>query len=201
LFTAQRAAASVVGAEAYFRAAYAGAYSWNVRDRHMTETIEAIAAHAEALAGRSAPVVVWAHNSHVGDARSTDRADQGELNIGQLMRQRHGDGAFLVGFLTGSGTVLTAPEWGGRGRVYDLRPPLKESYAALLKEQGLSRALLLTRDTAVASALAGPRLQRAVGVVYARETERQSHYFKARMARQFDAVIYLEQTRAVTPLP
>lgn len=201
LFSAQRSAASVVAAEAYYRAAYAGAYSWNVRDRHMAEAVAEISAHAEALSGQPGKVVVWAHNTHVGDARSTEAAQRGELNIGQLLRERHGRSAFLLGFLTHSGTVMAAPEWDAPGRVYELRPALPESYAGLLRSLGLGRALLLMREPRVAAALEGPRLQRAVGVIYQPRTERMSHYFQARLARQFDAVIYLDRTRAVTPLP
>lgn len=200
LFSAQRNAAAVVAAEAYFRAAYAGAYSWNVRDRHMADAVAEISAHAQALSGQPGKVVVWAHNTHVGDARSTAMSQRGELNLGQLLRERNGRGAFLVGFLTHSGTVMAAPEWDIPGRVYDLRPALPESFAGLLHAQGLQRALLLSRDPAVSAALAGPRLERAVGVIYQPRTERQSHYFDALLSRQFDAVVYIDRTRAVTPL-
>jgi erythromycin esterase-like protein len=200
LFSARRSAANVVAAEAYFRAAYAGAYSWNVRDRGMADAVTEIAAHAESLAGGPGKVVVWAHNTHVGDARSTEMSRRGELNLGQLLRERHGPDAFLVGFLTHSGTVYAAPEWGAGGSVHRLRPALPESFAGLLHQRGLQRALLLTRDPGVAVALAGPRLERAVGVVYQPGSERLSHYFEARLARQFDAVVYLDRTRAVTPL-
>ena len=200
LFSAQRSATTVVAAESYFRAAYAGAYSWNVRDRHMADAVAEIAAHAQALSGQPGKVTIWAHNTHVGDARSTAMAERGELNIGQLLRDRNGQGAFLVGFLTHSGTVMAAPEWDAPGRVYDLRPALPESYAGLLNAQGLKRALLLTRDPAVSTALAGPRLERAVGVIYQPQIERVSHYFDARLSRQFDAVVYIDRTRAVTPL-
>jgi erythromycin esterase-like protein len=200
LFSAQRSAATVVAAEAYFRAAYSGAYSWNVRDRHMADAVAEIAAHAQALSGRPGKVVVWAHNTHVGDARSTEMSRRGELNIGQLLRERNGEAAFLVGFLTHSGTVYAAPEWDAAGRVHELRPALPESFAGLLHDRGLQRALLLTGDPAVSAALAGTRLERAVGVVYQPRTERLSHYFEARLSRQFDAVVYIDRTRAVTPL-
>jgi erythromycin esterase-like protein len=200
-FSAERSAATVVAAEAYFRAAYSGAYSWNVRDRHLADAVAQVAAHAQALSGRPAKVVVWAHNTHVGDARSTEMSQRGELNVGQLLRDQHGRGAFLVGFLTHSGTVYAAPEWDAAGRVHELRPALPESFSGLLHAQGLQRALLLTGDAAVSHALAGPRLERAVGVVYQPRTERQSHYFEARLAGQFDALIYLDRTRAVRPLP
>jgi erythromycin esterase-like protein len=201
LFSARRSAATVVAAEAYYRASYAGAYSWNVRDRHMADAVAEIAQHAQALSGQPGRVVVWAHNTHVGDARSTEMSRRGELNIGQLLRDRHGREAFLVGLLTHSGTVMAAPDWDQPGRVHDLRPALPESFAGLLHGQGLQRALLLTREPAVAAALAGPRLERAIGVVYQPQTERTSHYFEASLARQFDAVVYIDRTRAVSPLP
>lgn len=200
LFSARRSAATVVAAEAYHRATHAGAYSWNVRDRFMAEAVAEIAAHAESLSGAPGKVAVWAHNTHVGDARSTAMAQRGELSLGQLLRDRYGAGAFLVGFLTHSGTVMAAAEWDRPGRVQVLRPALAESYAGLLHAQGIQRGLFLTREPGVAAALAGPRLERAVGVIYQPRTERESHYLEARLSRQFDAVVYIDRTRAVTPL-
>jgi erythromycin esterase-like protein len=175
--------------------------SWNARDRRMAETVEAIAVHAAALTGRPGKVVMWSHNTHTGDARGTSAANRGELNLGQLMRQRHGEGAFLIGFFTYGGTVFAAPEWDMPGRVYDVRPALPDSHSALFRGTGLSSfSLLLRGNTEVSRALAAPMLQRAIGVVYAPQTERQSHYFDARLPEQFDAIIYFERTRAVTPL-
>ena len=200
-FAAVRSAASVAGAEAYFRTSAVGTHSWNVRDRQMARNIDEIAAHVEAVSGTPGKVVVWAHNSHVGDARATSMANRGELNLGQLMRQSHGDQALLVGFFTHGGSVMAAPEWGEPGRRYDVRPALRGSAADLFRETGLpSFSLLLRGRQDVQDALSAPMLQRAIGVIYARETERQSHYFHASVARQFDAVIYFEQTRAVDPL-
>lgn len=200
-FSAVRSAAAVAGAEAYFRAQFSGAYSWNVRDRWMADNVADMAAHAQALSGQPGKVAIWAHNTHVGDARSTGMAQRGELNIGQLLRERNGQGAFLVGFITHSGTVLAAPDWDAPGRVYTLRPALPDSYAGLFHSQGLDSALLLLRDQAEAStSLSGERLERAVGVVYLPQSERVSHYFPARLSRQFDAVVYIDRTRAVTPL-
>jgi erythromycin esterase-like protein len=196
-----RGAATVVAAEEYFRAAYAGAYSWNVRDRHMADAVAEIARHAEALSGRPGKVAIWAHNTHVGDARSTAAAQRGELNLGQLLRQRHGEGAFLVGFLTHSGTVMAAPEWDASGRVYTLRPAIPESDAGLFHARRLGNALMVFRgNEAATSALAGTRPQRAVGVIYRPEDERVSHYFDARLSRQFDAVVYIDRTSALSPL-
>ncbi|MDQ4086918.1 MAG: erythromycin esterase family protein, partial [Pseudomonadota bacterium] len=180
---------------------YAGSLAWNVRDTRMAENVEEIAAHVEALTGRPGKVVMWSHNTHSGDARATFAANRGELNLGQLMRQRHGDGAFLVGFFSHSGTVFAAPEWDAPGRRYDMRPALAGSYAALFHQTGLPAFSLLIRGNApVTQALRGPMLERAIGVIYAPETERLSHYFEARLAEQFDAIIYFDRTTALTPL-
>ena len=200
-FAAVRAAASVVAAEAYFRTAYNGSMSWNVRDQHMERNVEEIAAHLTDLGGRPAKVVMWSHNTHSGDARATFAADRGELNLGQLMRQRHGDAAFLIGFFSHRGTVYAAPEWDRPGRVYDMRPALPGSYSALFRETGLPAFSLLIRgNQELQRRLAGSMLERAIGVVYAPATERQSHYFDARLAQQFDAAVFFETSRAVTPL-
>ena len=198
-FSALRSAASVVASEEYFRANYAGENSWNLRDRRMAATVSDVAAHVAAASGGPGKVAVWAHNTHVGDARATDMSLRGELNIGQLLRSENGERAFLVGFLTHSGTVMAAPEWDAPGRVYTLRPALPESYAGLFHASGLRRQLLMLRGQ-TEGPLAGPRLERAVGVIYRPNDERLSHYFQARLSRQFDAAIFIDQTRAVTPL-
>jgi erythromycin esterase-like protein len=200
-FAARRAAASVVNAEAYFRTAYGGSLAWNVRDEAMAENVEEIAAHLTAQGGRPAKVVMWSHNTHSGDARATFAANRGELNLGQLMRQRHGNRAFLIGFFSHAGTVFAAPEWDERGRVYDMRPALPESWSGLFHETGLPAfSLLLRGNPNLRSGRAAPRLERAIGVVYSPSTERQSHYFDADLPRQFDAAIYFDRTKAVTPL-
>jgi len=200
-FAARRAAASVVNAEAYFRTAYGGSLAWNVRDEAMAENVEEIAAHLTAQGGRPAKVVMWSHNTHSGDARATFAANRGELNLGQLMRQRHGQRAFLVGFFSHGGTVFAAPEWDARGRVYDMRPALPGSWSGLFHDTGLPAfSLLLRGNPALRSALASTRLERAIGVVYSPTTERQSHYFEAELPQQFDAAIYFDRTKAVTPL-
>jgi erythromycin esterase-like protein len=200
-FAAVRSAAAVAGVEEYNRAAYAGALSWNVRDRHMAAGVSEIADHAAALSGAKAKVVVWAHNSHVGDARATDMSLRGELNLGQLLRERFGSAVYLLGFTTYQGTVIAADEWDGPHRVHSLSTAMRDSYAGLFHDIGIRNALiLLPKDSAVARALESPRLKREVGVIYARATERQSHYMTSRLARQFDAVIHLDRTRALTPL-
>jgi erythromycin esterase-like protein len=146
-------------------------------------------------------VVVWAHNSHLGDARATAMSDAGELNLGQLARQRYGDEAVLIGFTTYHGTVTAASAWGGPAEHKRVRPALRDSYEALFHDLGLPRFLLLIgdRDDAL-RALQPPRLERAIGVIYLPETERMSHYFEARLAEQFDAVLHFDETRAVEPL-
>ena len=200
-FALVRAATSVAAAEAYFRATYAGDNSWNLRDRQMAATVEELAAHAAAQTGRAGKVVTWSHNSHSGDARATSSAAQGELNLGQLLKQRHGERAFLVGFFTYSGTVLAASGWDQPGQVFTLRPALPNSLSDLFHRTGLGSFLLPVRgNPQLAARLSTPMLERAVGVVYAPRTERQSHYFDAVLARQFDAAIYHDRTTAVRPL-
>jgi erythromycin esterase-like protein len=200
-FAATRAAASVAAAEAYFRTTYAGGNSWNLRDQRMADTVEAIADHVGRVSGRPGKMVMWSHNTHSGDARATSSAAEGELNIGQLMKQRHGDRAYLVGFFTQSGTVLAAPRWDSPGRVYDLRPPLPESYSGLFNRTGIAAFMLLLRDNPqLREQFSRPMLQRAVGVIYVPHAERQSHYFDAALGKQFDAAIFFAQSRAVRPL-
>ncbi|CAA9359634.1 MAG: Protein-L-isoaspartate O-methyltransferase [uncultured Gemmatimonadetes bacterium] len=191
----------VRNAEEYYRISFAGGISpWNVRDKHMAEMLDALTAHLSAH-GRAAKVVGWAHNTHMGDARVTKPGEQGEWNVGQLMRQRVDGRAVLVGFTTYTGTVYAAREWGGRGERRPLRPALPESYSALLHQAGIGNALLVFRGSpALQAALAGPRLERAVGVLYLPETERASHYFQASLSRQFDAVIHVDTSRAITLL-
>jgi erythromycin esterase-like protein len=200
-FTAVRAAASVAGGEAYFRSVYAGSMSWNVRDQQMARNLDEIADHVGRVSGRPGKVVAWAHNSHMGDARATFAARQGELNIGQLMRQRHGEAAFLVGFFTHGGTVMAAPEWDMPGRVYQVRPALPGSYSDLFHRSGMPAfSLVLRGNKELARQFGQPRLQRAIGVIYRPETERQSHYFDARLSEQFDAILFFNRSRGVTPL-
>jgi erythromycin esterase-like protein len=201
-FGALRSAASVVAAEEYFRVSYAGTESsWNARDRRMEQTVEAVAAHIEALSSTPGKTISWSHNTHTGNAAATSMASQGELNLGQLMRQRHGLGALLVGFLSYSGTVRAATEWGGQGQVFTMRLALPGSHSELFHQTGISAFSLLLRGNAgVTSALQSAMLQRAIGVVYLPQTEAQSHYIQARLPEQFDAVIFFDQSSAVTAL-
>jgi len=193
-FYAEQNARLVVNAEEYYRAAFrGGAASWNLRDRHMAETLETLTAHLERTQGPT-KAVVWAHNSHVGDARATELGKTGELNVGQLVRERHPDDALLVGFSTYRGTVTAASDWGGPAERKRVRPALAGSWEDVFHRTGVPGFVL---DT---DGLREPRLERAIGVIYRPQTERLSHYFEAKVADQFDAVVHLDETRAVEPL-
>jgi len=163
----------------------------------MADTLDALVAH-HARQGRSAKVVVWAHNSHLGDARATQMGREGELNLGQLARERHPGDAFLAGFSTHTGTVTAATDWGAPAERKRVRPSLPGSYERLFHETAQERFLLLAPGETPALKL--PRLQRAIGVIYRPDTERASHYFEARLGAQFDAVLHYDVTRAVEPL-
>ncbi|HEX8385942.1 MAG TPA: erythromycin esterase family protein [Rubricoccaceae bacterium] len=198
-FSAAQNARLVQRAERYFRSQFDyGVSPWNLRDTYMADVVGALLSRAEA-GGPPARVVVWAHNSHVGDARSTERAEHGELNLGQLARERWGGDAALVGFTTYTGTVVAASEWGGAPEVKAVRPALVGSYEHLFHEVGVP-AFYVHLEGAVAEALRAPRLERAIGVLYLPETERASHYFQAALSGQFDAVVHYDETRAVDPL-
>jgi erythromycin esterase-like protein len=199
-FYAEQNARLVKNAEQYYRSMFRGRVSsWNLRDRHMAETLEALVTHLGS--GHPAPkVVVWAHNSHLGDARATEMGRQGELNIGQLVREKHGREAVLVGFTTYRGTVTAASDWGAAAERKVVRPGLPDSYEALFHEVGIPRFLLALRGARAAADLREPRLERAIGVIYRPETERLSHYFQAQLPDQFDAVLHFDETRAVEPL-
>jgi erythromycin esterase-like protein len=200
-FFAEQNARLVRNAEEYYRQMFRGrGSSWNLRDRHMAETLDALAAHL-AGQGEAAKVVVWAHNSHLGDARATEMGERGEWNVGQLARERYGREAVLVGFTTYTGAVTAASDWGGEAERKRVRPALARSYERLFHEAGVGRFLLVLRENEkLAASLATPRLERAIGVIYRPETERLSHYFHARLAAQFDAVLHFDETRAVEPL-
>jgi erythromycin esterase-like protein len=201
-FYAQQNARLVKNAEEYYRSMFRGRVSsWNLRDRHMMETLEALVAHLDAQLGRPAKIVVWAHNSHLGDARATDMGDSGEWNVGQLMRERYGREAVLIGFSTDRGTVTAASDWGGAAERRQVRPALRGSFEALFRQTALSRFFLILRDDErLADALQQRRLQRAIGVVYRPQSERLSHYFHSHLPAQFDAMIHFDETRAVEPL-
>ncbi|MET8871469.1 erythromycin esterase family protein [Nocardia sp. NPDC004604] len=201
-FDALRNAWSVRDAEAYYRAMFGDRVSsWNLRDEHMADTLDALATHLDRSGGPGARIVVWAHNSHIGDARATELGSEGELNLGQLTRERHGDACRVIGFSTCSGTVTAAGDWGGPAIRETVRPALPSSTEELLHDTG-SPEFLLRMDIPgeATDLLRQPRLQRAIGVIYRPGTERQSHYFHTRPADQFDALIHIDRTTALEPL-
>jgi erythromycin esterase-like protein len=200
-FSAEQNARLAKNAESYYRAMFRGRIeSWNLRDTHMAETLAALIAHLKRQGGR-AKVVIWAHNSHLGDARATERSDRGQLSLGQLVRERYGQEAVLVGFSTYTGAVTAASDWGAPAERKRVRPGLAGSYEALFHAVDIPRFLLSLRGGGeVADVLRHARLERAIGVIYRPETERVSHYFQARLADQFDAVLHFDETRAVEPL-
>jgi protein-L-isoaspartate(D-aspartate) O-methyltransferase len=200
-FDAASNAHLVAAAEEYYRVMYyGGPASWNLRDQHMFDTLERLLA----FRGPNAKAVVWAHNSHVGDARATEMgASRGEHNIGQLCRQALGDEAFSIGFGTHTGTVAAATDWDGPMMIKKVRPSHPSSYERLCHETGEPAFLLALRHPvrdSVREELASPRLERAIGVIYRPETELQSHYFQAALPWQFDAYVWFDETRAVTAL-
>jgi len=193
-FLAEQNARIAVDAERYYRAMYRGREStWNLRDRHMADALDAVREHV------GGPVVVWAHNSHVGDARATDRGDLGEVTLGQLVRERHGDRCVLVGQTTATGTVTAAHDWDDPPQTFDVRPPLEGSVERVLHEAGIERGLLDLRAGAPAG-LDRDLLQRMIGVVYRPATERQSHYVQARVGDQYDLLVHVDRTSRVMPL-
>jgi erythromycin esterase-like protein len=198
-FYAEQNARLVANAERYYRSMFRGRdESWNLRDEHMVETLAALAAHYGA--GRN-KTVVWAHNSHLGDARATQMSERGEWNVGQLARARLAGGVYNIGFSTYAGTVTAAQDWGEMAERRRVRPGLSGSYEELFHATGAPRFWLDLREAnAATKVLRKERLQRAIGVIYRPETERWSHYFEARLPEQFDAMIHLDETQALEPL-
>ena len=199
-FFAEQNARLVLNAERYYRTMFHGRVeSWNLRDRHMAETLDSLISHLGAQ-GVAAKVAVWEHNSHLGDARAMYMADYGELNVGQLVRERYGREAVLVGFTTYQGTVTAASDWDGPAERKRVRPALENSYEHLFHEQEMRNFLIDLKPGPAAVVLRQPRLERAIGVIYLPQTERQSHYFDARLSEQFDVVIHFDETTALQPL-
>ena len=200
-FYATQNARLVMNAERYYRSMFRGRVSsWNLRDAHMVETLESLHAFLGTQNAHS-KIVVWEHNSHLGDARATRMGQEGEWNVGQLVREWHPGDAILVGFTTYEGTVTAASNWDAPAERKLVRPALKNSYEALFHDVGIPRFLLTFRNTEhTTAALREPLLERAIGVIYRPETERASHYFQARLSAQFDAVLHFDETRAVEPL-
>src|SRR5256885_24663 len=199
-FDAEQNARLVKNAEEYYRSMFRGRQSsWNLRDSHMVETVETLAGYLSRR-GQVPKIVIWAHNSHLGDARATEMGERGELNVGQLIRQEHGSDAVLVGFTTYDGTVTAATNWDDPGEVKRVRPALPDSYELGFHETQIPRfSLDLERDTITSPLFSRPRLERAIGVIYRPETERVSHYFRADLPGQFDPVFHFDHTRALEP--
>jgi erythromycin esterase-like protein len=199
-FFAEQNARLVQNAESYYRAMFGPRVaSWNLRDTHMMETLTALIEHVRKQSG-TARAVVWAHNSHLGDARATQMGAGGELNLGQLVRESFGSRAYSIGFTTHTGTVTAADDWGEPVHRKRVRPSLERSYERLFHDVGIERFLLLMQEPAVRQVLTPTRLERAIGVIYRPDTERMSHYFRARLADQFDAVLHIDETEALEPL-
>lgn len=199
-FYAEQNAHVVLNAENYYRSLYGSRVNtWNLRDEHMTATLFSLQRYLRARGGKG-KVVVWAHNSHVGDARATEMGWGGEHNIGQLVRMRAGqDDVFLIGFTTYTGSVSAASNWDGPVELFRVRPALPESYEALFHSTNLDRFYLPLHAPA-AQPLHEVMQERAIGVIYRPATERASHYFRASLTSQFDAVFHLDETSAVIPL-
>jgi len=189
----------VKSAEQYYRIMYLGSRdSWNLRDRHMYETLK----YLLDFHGPEARAVVWAHNSHMGDAAATDMGNRGEINVGYLCRKEFGDQSYLIGFGTHHGTVAAASDWGAPMEIKTVRPSHPESYERLCHESGLNAFLLPLNDTKhrLVKELLRPRLERAIGVIYRPETELESHYFHASLPGQFNEYIWFDETSAVDAL-
>ncbi|NOQ68944.1 MAG: hypothetical protein GQ573_02345 [Gammaproteobacteria bacterium] len=199
-FHAVQNARLVRNGERYYRTMYYdNNTSWNQRDQNMFETLQAILNYS----GQTSKVVVWAHNSHIGDARATEVSEHGEFNLGQRVRETFGDNAYLIGFGTDHGTVAAASEWGGPMQVMQLQPSHKDSYERLCHDVKTDNFLLPLRNPLqdiTREKLLKERLQRAIGVTYDAKDELKKHYIYASLPRQFDEYIWFDETQAVKPL-
>lgn len=201
-FSAMQNTRLIKNAEMYYRAMFSGKISsWNLRDQHMVETIGEIDKYVSKDLSSKAKIIIWAHNSHLGDARATQQSLSGELNVGQLMRQKYASEVFSLGFTTYDGYVTAAPEWGSSAERKSINPGLEGSYEKLFHQLGFERFLFIFKDNPqLREVLPNRGLERAIGVVYLPQSERNSHYFYANMANQFDAVIHIDTTEALKPL-
>lgn len=199
-FMAEQNARLVLNAERYYRAMFRGRVSsWNLRDTHMAETVDALLGHL-GRDGHESKLIVWAHNSHLGDARATEMGARGEINVGQLLRERYPGQVFALGFTTHTGEVTASRDWDSPGERRDVVPSLPGSIERLLHDVGVGRCYVDLDDRDLRRGFREPLLERAIGVIYRPETERASHYFRARVADQFDAIIHIDETTAVRPL-
>lgn len=199
-FNAFQNAKSIVSSEEYYRTLYdSHVSSWNVRDKHMFDTLELLLS----TKGKDAKAIVWAHNSHNGNAAATEMGEMGEWNIGELCKKQYGEEAYLIGFGTHKGAVAAASYWGGPMHIKELHASHKESYERLCHETHIPSFVLPLQEKSnsdVHHALLSPRLERAVGVIYIPENELRAHYFRAVLPEQFDEYIWFDHTSAVTPL-
>ncbi len=199
-FNAEQNARIAKNAERYYRNMFQGhVRSWNLRDTHMADTLEIVRSHLEQK-NRPARLIVWAHNSHLGDARATDRSKVGEINIGQLARERYGDMVYSVGFTTHEGTVTAAPEWDKPSLIKRVRPSIFGSWENLFHQTQIPKFILNLRTPDAQKNMPQRLLERAIGVIYLPQSERHSHYFEAKIVEQFDSVIHIDKTQALTPL-
>jgi erythromycin esterase-like protein len=201
-FYAEQNARVVRNAEAYYRAMFlSNSNSWNLRDKHMSETLERLCTQLRATHQGIGKVIVWAHNSHLGDARATDMRRRGQLNLGQLVRQKWGDRVKNLGFTTHTGTVIAANEWNAPWSVKNVRPSRSDSHERVLEDTGIPAFFLPFEGSGeMHAAFSAKRLERAIGVIYRPESEMMSHYFYANLYAQFDAVVHFSRTRALLPL-
>ncbi len=202
LFYTQQNARLIVHAEEYYRTMFKGQISsWNLRDQHMAETLDNLMAHLTQANNMPAKIVVWAHNSHIGDARASEFGLQGKWNLGQLARTMYGAEALLIGLTTGHGTVTAASNWDAFPEVKSVGLALQDSYEAVLHDSGIPSFMLSFREkNSLRQVLSSHRLTRVIGVIYRPETERQSHYMYSLLPQQFDAILHFDETRAVEPL-
>lgn len=200
LFFAEQNALLAKNAEKYYRAMFRGRHSsWNIRDGHMADTFDALVGFLGSRNGTKPRIAVWAHNSHLGDARATEMGERGELNVGQLLRERYGADVQSIGFTTFDGSVTAASDWDADAERKLVRPALDGSIETLLHSVDIHQFILDLHDQRLAG-FAAPLLERAIGVIYRPQTERQSHYFHARVAEQFDALIHVDRSTALVPL-
>lgn len=201
-FVAEQNARLVENAEEYYRTMFTGRVNgWNLRDSHMVQTIESLEEFLRS-SGLEPRIVVWAHNSHLGNAAATEMSTYGEFNVGELVRKKKGADALAIGMTTYDGTVMAADDWDSPHSEHLVQPALAGSFEELFHTtgHGADFALVLRNAPAELRSQLGKRLERAIGVVYRPQTERQSHYFEADIVTQFDVVMHLDRTHAVEPL-
>lgn len=202
LFYATQNARVVVNAEHYYRAMFESRdVTWNIRDHHMGETLQNLIAHLETKMGKPAKIIIWAHNSHIGDARATEMSTRGETNLGQIVRENFNNTSYHIGFSTYTGTVRAAHNWGDPSEEMKVLPAMRGSYEALFHELKFKEFILFLHGESHPLHLLCPsRLQRAIGVMYRPATEYQSHYYFSHLLDQFDALIHIDETKALTSL-